>query len=493
MGMLDTVDLSQKLSKADYDAAMESLEINMGQLQRQAHERGVPITIVFEGWGSSGKGRLVNELLLSLDPRGVKVHSTVAPNQEEFFRPFLWRFWTKIPEKGRIAIYDRSWYSRFIVEKMDPVLDTLPVQKAYAEVNAFERQLIDDGHIIIKFFLHISRQEQKKRFEKLERNRMTAWRVTDYDWKKHKQYDTYYETIEEMLSRTNSDHVPWHLVPSHNWRFAALTVFETIIDEVARQLKKRDEAPSAPAIHLGMVKESKLDKADLSRSLTREQYDRKKKNYQQRLWELEHEIYLRRLSVVIVYEGWDAAGKGGNIKRLVRRMDPRGYEVIPIAAPNDIELAHHYLWRFWTKIPKAGHFAIFDRSWYGRLLVERVEGFARENEWKRAYQEINDMEENLANFGTLIFKFWIHVDQEEQLKRFEEREKTPTKRWKITEEDWRNREKWGVYREAVDEMLVRTDTPHAPWTIVESNNKLYARIKTIETVVKALEKRLITR
>ena len=242
-----------------------------------------------------------------------------------------------------------------------------------------------------------------------------------------------------------------------------------------------------------MVKESKLDKADLSRSLTREQYDRKKKNYQQRLWELEHEIYLRRLSVVIVYEGWDAAGKGGNIKRLVRRMDPRGYEVIPIAAPNDIELAHHYLWRFWTKIPKAGHFAIFDRSWYGRLLVERVEGFARENEWKRAYQEINEMEENLANFGTLIFKFWIHVDQEEQLKRFEEREKTPTKRWKITEEDWRNREKWGVYREAVDEMLVRTDTPHAPWTIVESNNKLYARIKTIETVVKALEKRLITR
>ncbi|MDA0710993.1 MAG: phosphate--AMP phosphotransferase [bacterium] len=489
--MLDTVDLSQKLSKADYDAAMESLEINMGQLQRQAHERGVPITIVFEGWGSSGKGRLVNELLLSLDPRGVKVHSTVAPNQEEFFRPFLWRFWTKIPEKGRIAIYDRSWYSRFIVEKMDPVLDTLPVQKAYAEVNAFERQLIDDGHIIIKFFLHISRQEQKKRFEKLERNRMTAWRVTDYDWKKHKQYETYYETIEEMLSRTNSDHVPWHLVPSHNWRFAA--VFETIIDEVARQLKKRDEALSAPAIHLGMVKESKLDKADLSRSLTREQYDRKKKNYQQRLWELEHEIYLRRLSVVIVYEGWDAAGKGGNIKRLVRRMDPRGYEVIPIAAPNDIELAHHYLWRFWTKIPKAGHFAIFDRSWYGRLLVERVEGFARENEWKRAYQEINEMEENLANFGTLIFKFWIHVDQEEQLKRFEEREKTPTKRWKITEEDWRNREKWGVYREAVDEMLVRTDTPHAPWTIVESNNKLYARIKTIETVVKALEKRLITR
>jgi polyphosphate kinase 2 (PPK2 family) len=236
-----------------------------------------------------------------------------------------------------------------------------------------------------------------------------------------------------------------------------------------------------------------LDSADLSKALTRAQYDRHRKIYQQRLWELEHEVYLRRLSVVMIYEGWDAAGKGGNIKRLVRRMDPRGYEVIPIAAPNDVELAHHYLWRFWMKMPKAGHFAIFDRSWYGRVLVERVEGFAEENEWKRAYQEINEMEEVLANHGALIFKFWVDVDSDEQLKRFKDREKTPAKLWKITDDDWRNREKWGQYREAVDDMLFHTHTSYAPWTIVESNNKMYARIKAMKTVVKALEKHLITR
>ena len=493
MGMLEAVDLTQKLSKDDYNASMDALEINMGQLQRQAYEMGVPITIVFEGWGASGKGRLINELLLALDPRGVKVHSTLAPNQEEFYRPFLWRFWTKIPEKGRMAIYDRSWYSRFIVEKMDPMMEKLPVKKAFDEVNCFERQLIDDGHIIIKFFLHISRVEQKKRFKKLQKNPMTAWRVTDYDWKKHKQYDSYHDAIEEMLSRTNSEYAPWHVVPSQNWRFAAMTVFETIIDEVGRQLRKREEAKNAPAIQLPPVSRSMLETSDLSKSLTRSQYDSQRKIYQQRLWELEHEVYLRRLSVVMVYEGWDAAGKGGNIKRLVRRMDPRGYEVIPIAAPNDVELAHHYLWRFWEKMPKAGHFAIFDRSWYGRVLVERIEGYAQENEWKRAYQEINEMEEVMANYGTLIFKFWVDVDQEEQLKRFKEREKTPTKKWKITEEDWRNREKWDRYREAVDEMIYRTHTSYAPWTIVESNNKLYARIKAMKTVVKALEKHLIIR
>jgi polyphosphate kinase 2 (PPK2 family) len=272
-----------------------------------------------------------------------------------------------------------------------------------------------------------------------------------------------------------------------------MAVFETIIDEAGRQLKKREDAKKAPAIQLAPVSKSILDTADLSKALTRAQYDNQRKIYQQRLWELEHEVYLRRLSVVMVYEGWDAAGKGGNIKRLVRRMDPRGYEVIPIAAPNDVELAHHYLWRFWEKMPKAGHFAIFDRSWYGRVLVERIEGYAQENEWKRAYQEINEMEEVMANYGTLIFKFWVDVDPGEQLKRFQDREKTPAKKWKITEEDWRNREKWDRYREAVDEMLYRTHTSYAPWTIVESNNKLYARIKAMKTVVKALEKHLITR
>ena len=208
MGILNAIDLKQKIKKSDYNAQMEKLEIKMGQLERKALENKVPITIVFEGWGASGKGRQINELLQVLDPRGVKVYSTQVSNEEESYRPFMWRFWTKIPERGRLAIYGRSWYSRFIVEKLDPMMSKLPVDKAYQEVNNFERQLVDDGHVIIKFFLHISRKEQKKRFKQLEKNPLTSWRVTDYDWKKNKQYESYGEVIEEMISRTDSKYAP---------------------------------------------------------------------------------------------------------------------------------------------------------------------------------------------------------------------------------------------------------------------------------------------
>lgn len=492
MGLLEQVDLSQKVPKADYKARMEEIEIYMGQLQRLARENGVPITIVFEGWGAAGKGRLINELLLALDPRGVNVYSTVVTqNDEVALRPFLWRFWTKIPAKGRIVIYDRSWYSRFLVEKIDPMMGKLPLDRAYDEVNSFERQLIDDGHLIIKFFLHISKKEQKNRFDRLKNNPMTAWRVTDTDWKKHRRYDTYYEMTEEMIARTNSAYAPWQVIPTQNWRFAALSVFETVLDRVSKKLAAVKNPPKTPAIALASAPHSILDSCDLTRELTREEYNRQRKMYQQRLWELEHEIYLRRLSVVIAYEGWDAAGKGGNIKRLVRKMDPRGYEVIPVAAPNDVEKERHYLWRFWSKMPKAGHLAIFDRSWYGRVLVERVEGFATENEWKRAYREINEMEEQLANCGVFLFKFWLEIGHDKQLERFKDREGIPTKKWKITEEDWRNRKKWDCYRAAVEDMLYHTSTAHAPWTVVASNCKLYARIKTLKTVVRELEKFLI--
>ncbi len=491
MEIMDAIDLKQRIKKSDYNARMEKLEIKMGQLERKALENKVPITIVFEGWGASGKGRQINELLQVLDPRGVKVYSTQVSNEEEIYRPFMWRFWTKIPERGRMAIYGRSWYSRFIVEKLDPMMSKLPVDKAYQEVNNFERQLVDDGHVIIKFFLHISRKEQKKRFKQLEKNPLTSWRVTDYDWKKNKQYEWYGEVIEEMISRTDSKYAPWHIVPAENWRFATVSVFEKVIEVLEKKLASLNKKTRTKAVSLSSIPHSMLETSDLSRELTRKEYDHLRRIYQKKIWEIEHEVYLQRQSVVIVYEGWDAAGKGGNIKRLVRRMDPRGYDVFPIAAPNDIELAHHYLWRFWIKMPKAGHFAIFDRSWYGRVLVERVEGFATILEWQRAYREINEMEEQMANYGTLLFKFWIDIDKDEQLKRFQDREKVPSKQWKITDEDWRNREKWDQYRDAVDDMLYRTNTDYAPWTIVESNCKLYARIKTLKTVVKTLEKHLI--
>lgn len=492
--MLETVDLATKVRKKDYKALVDDLEVRVAGLQRLAIDHKIPIAILFEGWGASGKGRLISELLQTLDPRGVNVHPIHSPNEEEYLRPFLWRFWTKTPERGRIAIFDRSWYGRFLVDQMDRIAGKISMQKAYEEINAFERQLVDDGHVIFKFFLHISQKEQKKRFKALESNPFTAWRVKEMDWKKHHQYDTYLEVTEDLLTNTHTKVAPWSVVEAQDWRFAALQVMNTIcegIEEKIHEINQNRKHGKEQIVNLKPVPKSMLATSNLNLELSRPDYEKEVKKYQARIWELEHEIYQKRLSVVIVYEGWDAAGKGGNIKRLVRQMDPRGYEVIPVAAPNDLELSHHYLWRFWMKMPKAGHFAIFDRSWYGRVLVERIENLAREDEWKRAYREINEMEEHLTNFGTILFKFWVDISLEKQLERFQDREETPTKKWKITGEDWRNREKWEDYRDAVDEMLWRTHTANAPWTIVESNCKWYARVKALKTVVMELEKQLL--
>jgi AMP-polyphosphate phosphotransferase len=494
--VLEKIDLTKKIKKEEYKSINSQLQIKLGELQRKVREQKIPVIIAFEGWDAAGKGTMINQLILTLDPRGFTVHPINPPNIEEKHRPFLWRFWIKTPGKGRIAVFDRSWYGRVLVERVNKIVKKSIWSKAYDEIKSFERQLVDDGAVIIKFFLHIDKNKQKKRFKILEKNPSTAWKVTKDDWKHHKQYDKYFNAIEGMLAKTDTEFAPWSIVEAHDRRFATIKVYKTIIDAIERKIYENEQKEEIKktfvesTIDLNHISSSVLDKVDLSVSLTREDYDKELKKYQARIMELEHEVYVKRIPVMMVYEGWDAAGKGGNIKRLVRGMDPRGYEVIPIAAPNGVELAHHYLWRFWDKIPKAGHIAIFDRSWYGRVLVERIEGFCSEEEWKRAFREINEMEEHLVNFGTVLIKFWVHIDQEEQLNRFESRKQIPHKQWKITDEDWRNREKWEEYKTAVDDMLFKTSTSYAPWTIVESNSKLYARIKAIKTVVESLEKRL---
>lgn len=494
--MLEKIDLTKKIEKSKYKTLITDLELRIAALQRQAKELKIPVIIVFEGWDAAGKGTLINRLILSLDPRGFTVYPINPPNEEEKFRSFLWRFWIKTPEKGRMAIFDRSWYGRVLVARVDKLIKKKDWQNAYNEIKSFERQLSDDGTVIIKFFLHIAKSIQKKRFKMLESNQATSWKVTKEDWKHHKQYDLYANAIEEMLAKTDTDFAPWTIVEAHDRRFATIKIFQKAIDAIQEKIdqasakKTRVKASPKSYDQLDILSSSVLDKADLSINIPREEYEKSLKNCKTRINELEHEVYLGRLPVIIVYEGWDAAGKGGNIKRLVSGMDPRGYEVIPIAAPNDIEKAHHYLWRFWNRIPKAGHIAIFDRSWYGRVMVERIEGFCSEEEWKRAYREINEFEEQLVNFGTILIKFWIHIDSEEQLRRFEDRKINPNKNWKITDEDWRNREKFDLYREAINEMLYRTSTVYAPWTIVESNCKWYARIKALNTVISEIEKRL---
>lgn len=493
--MLENIDLSRKVSKAAFKEAMEELELKLPALQREAKDHGIPVVIVFEGWDAAGKGTLINDLILPLDPRGFKVHSMLPPNEEERLHPFLWRFWARTPARGRIVIFDHSWYRRLLNDRVDGVMKGKDLVQAEHDICSLERQLADDGTLIIKFFLHISKKEQKKRFDKLRSNQATAWRVGKGDLKRHRQYDTYLAATEDMLAKTDSDYAPWTVVEAHDRRFAALKIFGTVGRALEQAIAgtvepKPKPRPAALSKKTEGLDTCVLDTVALDKSLERDKYRRLLKRKQNRLRDLEHEIYMRRIPVVVVYEGWDAAGKGGNIRRLTRNLDPRGYEVVPVAAPNDVEKAHHYLWRFWMQMPKAGHMTIFDRSWYGRVLVERVEGFCAPNEWRRAYREINEMEEHLTNYGAVLVKFWLHIDQNEQLRRFEARQKDLHKRWKITEEDWRNREKWDPYKEAIEEMIFRTSTPYAPWTIVESNCKWYARVKCLDTLITAIEQRL---
>lgn len=495
--MLECIDLEKKLKKKETKELMEKLDADLSRLQREAKACQIPVMIIFEGWGASGKGTLINRLIHPMDPRGFKVFTIQKENEEEAMRPFLWRFWTKTPAKGRMHLFDRSWYSRVLKDRMDQKVSKEQLMNAYGEIVSFEEQLSVDGTLIIKFFLHISKKEQKKRFEKLEASKESRWRVTEEDWKHNKQYDDYIIAYEDMLERTDTAFAPWTIVEATDREFAAVKILSTVVHRLEKRIEEEknkvkdssDQATQNTSVS-DKFKTSVLDGVDLSKSLTKEAYKKRLNELQSRLGLLHSELYRKRVPVVLAFEGWDAGGKGGAIKRLTENLDPRGYEVIPTASPNDIEKAHHYLWRFWNTMPKAGHIAIFDRTWYGRVMVERIEGFCSDAEWQRAYKEINQMEEHLHNAGAVVLKFWMHIDKDEQARRFEERAQNPEKQWKITDEDWRNREKWDLYEDAVNEMIVRTSTTYAPWIIVEGNSKYYARIKVLETVVNALEERL---
>ena len=498
--MLEKIDLSKKMSKKEFNTLMRELDAKLGRLQRVCKEKRIPVIIAVEGFGAAGKGTMINRLIEPLDPRGFKVYSTQSETENEHYHPFLWRFWNMMPGKGRISILDRSWYRILLNDRFDGKTDAKSLATAADEINSFEKLLTDDHIVLIKFFLVISQKEQKKRLKKLAESKETAWRVTDGDWKRCEHYDEYFRLTEEALQKTDRDNAPWTIIESEDREYAAAKVISTVVkrlEDAIADADRRAKLPRASVEESAQIfpdafRASALAGIDLSKTLTKEQYQKQLKELQKKLSRLHGELYQRRIPVVLAFEGWDAGGKGGAIKRLTQALDPRGYEVHPVSAPNDLEKSHHYLWRFWTAVPKAGHIAIFDRSWYGRVMVERLEGFCSEDEWRRAYKEINNMEECWANSGCIVLKFWMQIDKDEQERRFTERQQNPDKQWKITDEDWRNRAKWDQYEVAVDEMLVRTSTTYAPWIIVEANSKYYARIKVLKTVVDAIEQYLKT-
>ena len=494
--MLEKIDLKKTLEKEEYKNKIAPLKIRLSELQREARLLDLPVMLVFEGFDAAGKGVQIGELLQALDPRGFEVYAVKNETEEEKMHPFLWRFWKKMPSKGKIAIYDSSWYRKVLIDRFEKRTKEKELERYYLAICSFEKQLTDDGMLLIKLFLAIDKKEQKKRLGKLQESKDTAWRVTKGDLKRNRRFAKYQAMNEDMLARTDTSYAPWNIVEAVDRRYATVKIYSIVIhllEEKIAEIKSRQQEAEKEA-ETAEVPEEKMEsvlaKADLTKSYTKTEYKKKLKKLQKKAEHLQGELYRKRIPVVIGFEGWDAGGKGGAIKRLTERMDPRGYLVHPTSAPNDAESAHHYLWRFWTDMPKDGHITIFDRTWYGRVMVERIEGFCSKNEWKRAYQEINDMERELTDSGAIVLKFFMQIDKEEQERRFLARRENPDKQWKITDEDWRNRSKWEEYEKAINEMLIRTSTAYAPWTVVEANDKYYARIKVLQTVVDAIEDRL---
>lgn len=477
--------------KEEISLRLDKARGKLYELQMKIKEHKVPVLVLFEGWSSAGKGSMIGKVIRNIDPRFFKVATMSAPTEDERRRPFLYRYMRQIPEQGKFTFLDSGWMEETTTAVLEGGLSGEDYEKRIDSIKRFERQLTDNGYLVVKYFMHIDRDEQAKRMKGLLSGEDTQWRVQKFDQWQNEHYGKCEKVYDRYLKDTNMSTSPWYIVDAKNKKWAELQVLETLVSNI--EVALQNQMHSVPILQnvFPLVKMPKLQDVELEgKVIEEEEYRKELKELQKRLGELHNRVYRKRVPVIITYEGWDAAGKGGNIKRITGALDPRGYEVHPIASPEPHEKARHYLWRFWTRLPKDGHIAIFDRTWYGRVMVERLEGFCSENDWKRAYNEMNEFEKELYDWGAVIIKFWVQIDKDTQLERFTDRQNNPEKRWKITDEDWRNREKWDLYEDAVNEMLKKTSTTYAPWHILESVDKKYARIKALKIVIEELEKAL---
>ncbi len=582
--MLESVDFTQeKVSKDEYKTRYREMVKKLVVLQQKARVAGVGLVVLFEGWGGAGKGSRISDLMYELDARATSVHVTEDFNvkaAEDFpgrkwgvtgYHPVMQEFWASLGERGTITFYDRGWYTAAIDQAL---FELSHGQKAASKASLaapsgllergasqargefhgdvvasyqrmahdFERELVDDGYVVVKLFVHVSQDAQKNRMKRLRENPNTAWRVSDEKMEQVKHYKQAYKLYDRLLETTNFDFAPWTLVNGQDKRLANMQIAQALIDAIEHALAAQPDpavleaqaraqensaaatrelafagedahgslAPDEPA-EARWEAQAALQKSQAPRGSnyiimagypsidhsvekprieSDEIYKKELRREQKRLGQLELEMYRKRVPLILMYEGWDAAGKGGNIKRVAQALDARAYTIFPSPAPTKPELMHPFLWRYWIRLPKAGHVGIYDRSWYGRVLVERVEGFASPDQWARAYDEINSFEWQLVQWGAILLKFWVDVTPEEQLRRFEDRKLDASKSWKITDEDWRNREKYPLYKQAVDDMFRLTSTTFAPWTVLQSDDKKYARIQALKVINDALESRL---
>ena len=541
--MLEQVNLKARMTKEEYKPLHDGLIERLVVLQQEARSAGVGLVVLVEGWSGAGKGTRISELIYELDARATHVYVTddldpvaaqAFPGRSEGvtgFHPLMQEFWEALGQRDEITFYNRGWYTKAAEQALFGFTgaDTKKLRKLSKEVRHmssaddavvmihkklrkqlvrdyrevtenFERMLVDDGYVVVKLFVHVSKKAQKKRLKALHDNPDTAWRVSDQKLENVAYYDEAYELYDQFLEGTNFPFAPWTLVNGEDRRTANIEIATALVDALEAAMAAKAEAATKDASQVTAPTESrfeivpnypKIDHAvEKPRIATQEEYREQLKAEQARFRRLQEECYPKRIPIMLMYEGWDAAGKGGNIKRVAQAIDARAYKIFPSPAPTKVELAHPHLWRYWIHLPKAGHVGIYDRSWYGRVLVERVEGFATPAEWARAYDELNAFEHELVQWGAVLLKFWVDITPDEQLARFKAREQDPTKTWKITDDDWRNRDKYPQYKEAVDDMFRLTSTTFAPWIVLESDDKHYARVQALRAINDAIEARL---
>ncbi|NLC45500.1 MAG: hypothetical protein GX783_14615 [Clostridiales bacterium] len=452
----------------------------LARYQRKLMDLDIPVMIIIEGWESAGHEFVINDLIRELNPRNHHVKEYDYSNRVEKDMPFLWKYWKLIPKKGDMTILDKSYYFNLFNNKE---IDKAELENNYELINTFERHLSDDNMLILKFFLHVKKKTHKNRIEALKHDKNRSFFVTDIDNKQYKNYEYYEKRIGRMLDKTNYDFAPWHVVSAEDLKLAAREIIGKVSESVINKINEVSKQKEIVYTRKPFTGPYPLNDIDLTLSVDDDIYDKELDELQEEIEGLTYKLFNKNIPTILVFEGMDAAGKGGAIERLTRTMDARFYDVVATSAPKETEKQYHYLWRFYKEFPPRGKTTIFDRSWYGRVMVERVEGFATVQEWDRAYEEINLMEKNLADRGALIIKYFIIIDKDEQYRRFKERESDVDKIYKLTDEDWRNREKWDPYIDSMNEMLVKTHKENAPWIIIEGNDKKFARLKVLREFI----------
>jgi polyphosphate:AMP phosphotransferase len=488
--MFESAEIGHKVGKKKFKEAVPPLRSALLDAQFELNaQRKFPVIVLVSGQDGSGKSETINLLYEWMDPSYLTTLAFEQPTDEERERPVMWRFWRNLPPKGRIGVLSGSWYSEPIHRRITGEMSLSRLDARIDQINRFEAMLVNEGALVLKFWLHLTKPAQEARFLRLEANPRTAWRVTPDHWASLKTYDQLQEVAGHVLRMTNTTWAPWTVVEASDDNFRSLTVGQTLLAAMQLKLASHDAAPAppAPAVAVHADARNVLSELDLDLKLNKGEYADQLAFWQGRLAELVRDARFARRSLVCAFEGVDAAGKGGSIRRVAKALDARQFQIVPIAAPTDEERARPYLWRFWRHVPRRGKVTIFDRTWYGRVLVERVEKLCSEADWLRAYGEINDFEHDLAEAGVIVVKFWLQISKTEQLKRFKKREHVEFKRFKITGDDWRNRKKWDQYERAVCDMIDRTSTGSAAWTLVEANDKKFARVKILRTICEQIE------